>query len=105
GGGATASCTVIITSATTGTTVVSATSSIPLTDAGSVPRTTNGTRSEERRVGKECGDGRMAITPAKANNAMCTNHTLTITVTDMGTMLVNVSTPTTTYGVARCLEF
>src|SRR5438093_10886286 len=39
GAGATASCTVVITSATTGTTVVSATSSIPLTDAGSATRT------------------------------------------------------------------
>src|SRR5438128_7430213 len=38
-----ASCTVVITSATTGTTVVSATSSIPLTGDGSVSRTTNGT--------------------------------------------------------------
>src|SRR2546427_278036 len=43
GGGSTASCTVVITSATSGTTVVSATSSIPLTGAGSATRTTNGT--------------------------------------------------------------
>src|SRR2546428_148608 len=50
GGGSTASCTVVITSATTGTTVVSATSSIPLTDAGSVTRTKIGRASCRERV-------------------------------------------------------
>src|SRR5205814_485582 len=83
------SCTVVITSATTGTTVVSATSSIPLTGEGSVTR-----RSEERRVGKARGtktwaDARIDITPAPATNAVGTNHTLTITVTAVGTTVGN----------------
>src|SRR5438093_570776 len=87
GAGATASCTVVITSATTGTTVVSATSSIPLTDAGSATRTTDGTagnsgRSEERRVGKASG-----IRPATENNDVGTNHTLSVTVTGVNTTL------------------
>src|SRR5439155_1467187 len=81
GGGSTASCTVVITSATTGTTVVSATSSIPLTGDASVTRTTNGTAGNSGPASKTWVDATIAITPATATNAVGTNHTLTITVT------------------------
>src|SRR5439155_1659931 len=81
GGGSTASCTVVITSATTGTTVVSATSSIPLTGDASVTRTTNGTAGNSGPASKTWVDATIAITPATATNALGTNHTLTITVT------------------------
>src|SRR2546425_858639 len=91
GGGATASCTVVITSATTGTTVVSATSSIPLTDAGSATRTTDGTAGNSGPASKTWVDATIAITPATATNAVGTNHTLTITVTAVGTTLGNGS--------------
>src|SRR5206468_8258492 len=83
----TASCTVVITSATTGTTVVSATSSIPLTGDGSVNRTTNGTAGNSAPASKTWADATIAITPAAATNAVGTNHTLTITVTAVGTTL------------------
>src|SRR2546425_658104 len=91
GGGATASCTVVITSATTGTTVVSATSSIPLTGAGSATRTTDGTAGKSGPRSKKEGGSTMAIKPSKATNAVGTNHTLTITVTAVGTTLGNGS--------------
>src|SRR2546428_646236 len=87
--GATASCTVVITSATTGTTVVSATSSIPLTGEGSVTRTTNGTAGNSGPASKTWVDAAIAITPATATNAVGTNHTLTITVTAVGTTVGN----------------
>src|SRR5438034_502508 len=80
-----ARCTVVITSGTTGTTVVSATSSIPLTGDGLV------NRSRNRHAGTLCdwssavGSADLAITPATATNAVGTNHTLTITVTAVGT--------------------
>src|SRR5439155_1362942 len=77
----------VITSATTGTTVVSATSSIPLTGDGSVSRTTNGTAGNSGPASKTCVDATIAITPATATNAVGTNHTLTITVTAVGTTL------------------
>src|SRR5439155_1256492 len=81
GGGSPASCTVVITSATTGTTVVSATSSIPLTGDGSVTRTTDGTAGNSGTASKTWADATIAITPATATNALGTNHTLTITLT------------------------
>src|SRR5438309_553981 len=87
GAGATASCTVVITSATTGTTVVSATSSIPLTGEGSVTRTTNGTAGNSGPASKTWVDASIAITPAAATNAVGTNHTLTITVTAAGSTI------------------
>src|SRR5207249_193636 len=89
GGGSTASCTVVITSATTGTTVVSATSSIPLTGDGSVTRTTDGTAGNSAPASKTWADATIAITPATATNAVGTNHTLTITVTAVGTTVAN----------------
>src|SRR5207249_2374638 len=100
GGGATASCTVVITSATTGTTVVSATSSIPLTGDGSVTRTTNSTAGNSGPANKTWVDATIAITPATATNAVGTNHALTITVTAVGTTIgksrrTQISTPVT----------
>src|SRR5438034_1062190 len=89
GPGATASCTVVITSATTGTTLVSATSSIPLTGDGSVTRTTDGTAGNSAPASKTWADATIAITPATATNAVGTNHTLTITVTAVGTTFVD----------------
>src|SRR5262249_18093772 len=80
GGGASASCTVVITSATTGTTVVSATSNIPLTNDGTVMRTTDGTAGNGSPASKTWVDANIHITPAAATNAANTNHTLTITV-------------------------
>src|SRR3989475_729386 len=100
GGGATASCTVVITSATTGTTVVSATSSVPLTDAGSVTRTTNGTAGNSGPANKTWVDATIAITPATATNAVGTNHTLTITVTAVGTT-VGSGTATVFFSMIR----
>src|SRR5437667_454162 len=89
GGGATASCTVVITSATTGTTVVSATSSTPPTRGASDLRTTDGTAGNSGPASKTWVDATIAITPATATNAVGTNHTLTITVTAVGTTLGN----------------
>src|SRR3989442_2988633 len=71
GGGATASCTVVITSATTGTTVVSATSSIPLTDAGSVTRTTHRTTRNNCPHSQTWDDATIVITPTTATKAAC----------------------------------
>src|SRR5205823_1963319 len=76
GGGATASYTEVITSATTGTTVVSATSSIPLTGDGSVSRTTNGTAGNSGPASKTWVDATIAIEPVTSTNAVGTNHTL-----------------------------
>src|SRR5439155_19887025 len=70
GGAATASCTVVITSATTGTTMVSATSSIPLTGDGSVSRTTNGTAGNSGPASKERDDARLDTSPAPAPYAV-----------------------------------
>src|SRR5262249_39481575 len=85
GGGLTASCNVVITSAVTGTTVVSATSDIPLAGDGSVSRTTDGSSTPSGLVNsspasKTWVDANIHITPAAATNAVNTNHTLTITV-------------------------
>src|SRR5207247_2472811 len=73
GGGATASCNVVITSATTGTTVVSAASSIPLTGQGSVTRTTNGTAGNSNTASKAWVDAALPITPPTATNNIGTN--------------------------------
>src|SRR5439155_1357319 len=87
GGSATAICTVVITSAATGTTVVSATSSIPLTGDGSVTRTTNVTAGNSTTANTTSLHDALPISPATATNAVGTNHTLTITVTAVGTTL------------------
>src|SRR5205814_1125815 len=80
---------VVITSATTGTNVDSATSSIPLTGDGSVARTTDSTAGNSGPASKTWVDATIAITPATATNAVGTNHTLTITVTAVGTTIGN----------------
>src|SRR5437667_7046489 len=67
--------------------MVSATSSIPLTGNGSVSRATNGTAGNSGPASKTWVDATIAITPATATNAVGTNHTLTITVTAVGTTL------------------
>src|SRR5439155_1927642 len=89
GGGATASCTVVITSATTWTTVFSATSSIPLTGDASVTRTTNGTAGNSGPASKTWVDATIAITPATATKAERTTHLLTSTHTAVRTLLGN----------------
>src|SRR5439155_724427 len=87
GPGATASCTVVITSVTTGTTVVSAASSIPLTGDGSVTRTTDGTAGNSSPASKTWADATIAITPAAATNAFPTRRSSDLTVTAVGTTL------------------
>src|SRR5262249_2441893 len=89
GGALTASCNVVITSTVTGTTVVSATSTIGLAGDGTVVRVTDGSSTPSGLVNsgpanKIWGDATIAITPANAVNAAGTNHTLTITVTASG---------------------
>src|SRR5207247_2148320 len=84
GGGASASCTVVITSATAGTTKVSATSSIPLAGDGSLSRTTDGTGGNSGQAQKNWVDANIQIAPATATNEIGTNHTLTITVNASG---------------------
>src|SRR5207245_2017736 len=66
-----------------------ATSSIPLTGNGSVTRTTDGTAGNSAPASKTWADATIAITPATATNAVGTNHTLTITVTAVGTTVGN----------------
>jgi hypothetical protein len=82
GGAATASCTVTITSNTSGTTVVSATSDIPV-NGQTITRTTNtavntaagGSGNAEKLWLQP--DANIQLTPATATNAVGTNHTLT----------------------------
>ena len=91
GGLATASCTVTITSAVAGTTVVSASSNVPVSGV-SIARTTDpdgslagpgGTDNAE----KVWVDANISITPQTDTNAVNTNHVLTITVaTGSGTI-------------------
>src|SRR5438132_758236 len=73
GGGATASCTLVITSATTGTTVVSSPSTTLFRSEGSVTRTTDGTAGNSAPASKTWADATIAITPATATNAVGTN--------------------------------
>ena len=82
GGGATASCTVTITSAVAGTTVVSATSNIPVNGV-TITRTTNTAVNTAAGGSGNANklwiapDANIQITPATATNAVGTNHTLT----------------------------
>src|SRR5262249_47517682 len=84
GGAATASCTVVITSTQTGTTVVSATSDIAMTGDGTVTRTTDSSHGSSGPASQTWVDANIQITPATATNAVNTNHTLTITVNAVG---------------------
>src|SRR5262249_35091031 len=81
GGATTASCTVTITSTATGTTVVSATSNIPVSGQ-TISRTTatNPGPGGSGNAQKTWVDANIQITPASATNAVGTNHVLTITV-------------------------
>jgi hypothetical protein len=83
GGAATASCTVTITSAVTGTTVVSATSTIPVSGVP-ITRTTNTAVNTAAggsgNASKVWVNANIQITPATADNPVNTNHVLTITV-------------------------
>src|SRR5262245_7689892 len=83
GGGATASCTVTITSAATGRTVLSATSDIPV-NGQTITRTR---RSADLTAAGGSGNANkvwvnanIQISPATATNPIGTNHVLTITV-------------------------
>src|SRR5262249_1255888 len=87
GGGPTAACTVTITSATVGTTIVQATSNIPVT--GVVITRTTGTAANPASGGsgnaaKNWVDANIQITPPTATNVVGTNHVLTITVNALG---------------------
>ena len=88
GGAATASCTVTITSAVVGTTVVSATSRHPGQRRQTITRTTgtavNTASGGSGNASRTWVDANIQITPATANNAVGTNHVLTITVNAFG---------------------
>src|SRR5512132_1564704 len=87
GGSASASCQVTITSATAGTTVVSATSAIPVNGV-TITRTTgtaaNTSSGGSGNASKTWVDANIEITPASATNPLGTNHVLTITVNAIG---------------------
>ena len=85
GGAATASCTVTITSNTTGTTVVSATSNIPV-NGQTISRTTatNPGPGGSGNASKVWVDANIQISPSTATNPIGTNHVLTITVNALG---------------------
>src|SRR5439155_507134 len=89
GGGATASCTVVITSGPTGSTVVSASSSIRLTGDGAVNRTTDGTAGNSGPASKTWTDATTPIPPPFPSTTLFPTHTLTIMVTAVGTTLGN----------------
>src|SRR5207248_499594 len=84
GGSASASCTVVITSATAGTTAVSATSNIPVDGDGSLSRTTDGTAGSSGPAQMNWVDANIQIAPATATNPVGTNHTVAITVNTSG---------------------
>jgi hypothetical protein len=85
GGAATASCTVTISSTATGTTVVQATSNIPV-NGQVIPRTTasNPGPGGSGNASKTWVDANINITPANATNEIGTNHVLTITINALG---------------------
>src|SRR2546426_996040 len=91
GGGSPASCTVVITSATTGTTVVSATSSIPLTGDGSVTRTTDGTAGNSGTASKTWVDAFFLMIRRPPRSTLLPYTTLFRSVTAVGTTLGNGS--------------
>jgi hypothetical protein len=87
GGAATASCTVTISSAVVGQTVVQATSDIPVNGV-TITRTTgtaaNTASGGSGNASKNWVDANINITPATAANEIGTNHVLTITVNALG---------------------
>ena len=87
GGGATASCTVTITSAVVGTTVVAATSDIPvggLTITRATNTAVNTAAGGSGNASKLWVNANIQISPATATNPIGTNHVLTITVNALG---------------------
>ena len=93
GGAASASCTVTLTSPTTGTTVVSATSGIHVAGQ-TITRTTSTSDNTSACAPATClnasktwVDAWIEITPVNATNAVGTNHVLTITVHAVGGLL------------------
>ena len=80
-------CTVVITSPTTGTTVVHAATTVSV-NGQSIDRATstalNTTAGGSLDASKTWVDGNIKITPATATNGVNTNHTLTITVAAVG---------------------
>jgi hypothetical protein len=86
GGAATASCTVTISSAVVGTTVVSATSDIPVNGVtitrttGTAANTASGGSGNAQEIWFLPSDANIQIGPATATNAINANHVLTITV-------------------------
>src|SRR5262249_37624367 len=85
GGAATASCTVVITSTAVGSTVVSATSNIPVSGV-SIVRTTgaNPGPGGSGNASKNWVDANIQISPTTASNAVGANHVLTIIVNALG---------------------
>ena len=87
GGAATATCTVTITSSVTGTTVVSATSNIPVAGE-TITRTTNTAVNTAAggsgNASKLWVNANIQITPVTDANTVGTNHVLTITVNALG---------------------
>src|SRR5262249_43768399 len=87
GGGASASCTVTITSSTVGTTIVQATSNIPV-GGQTITRTTE--KAAKRDAGgsgnaaKAWGGKNIVDAAAAGTNPVNTNHVLTITVNAIG---------------------
>src|SRR2546428_6579495 len=74
GGGSTASCTVVITSATTGTTVVSATSSIPLASKATRIQSRNDPTANTDQSCKTSMDATLPLTLAPVTNSTGPNH-------------------------------
>ena len=91
------SCKVAITSPSTGTTVVHATSSFSIAGT-TVTRSTGTAGAATSDAAKTWVDGNVSITPASAVNAVNANHTLTITVAG-----VNGSIDTGTYTATASL--
>src|SRR5262249_38305307 len=88
GGTGTASCTVVIRSTTTGTSVVHAASDIPVSGQ-TIHRETDGTGSNSNDANKVWVDANIQITPATETNEVGSNHSLTIPVNRV-------------YGTLRC---
>ena len=79
GGAATATCTVKISSAADGTTVVNA-ETIVTVNTVLLHRETNGTGANSGNASKNWVNANIQIAPANATNAVGTNHVLTITI-------------------------
>jgi hypothetical protein len=74
----------VITSATVGTTVVHATTTVTVGGVSLTRATGDGLAGDSANAQKKWVDANIAITPATATNATGTNHVLTITVNALG---------------------